>query len=312
MRSFVVQYKIIHSFLSGLPLQRCAGTGDDTLPYRYISDCHSHSGCSFDGMEPMESMCARAASLGLSHYTATDHCECDQYDGSPQFGGRKYYDVVRRAWREMEENAARFPALCFLKGIELGQPLQNLPAALDALSGRDYDCVIGSLHNIAGMPDFYHLGNENFDAAELDRIFKAYFREIYEMLEWGQFDTLAHITYPLRYLCKPGEKPSFERYGDALDAIFKKLIADDKALEFNTSRLTLRDAPVLPDREIFARYRELGGKRVTLGADAHCTKNIAAGIPEALDLLRTLGYTEYTVFIGRKPQQIPIEYIPED
>ena len=91
-----------------------------------------------------------------------------------------------------------------------------------------------------------------------------------------------------------------------LDDIFRKLIADGKALEFNTSRLLKTDAPVLPDREIFARYRELGGTRVTLGADAHCTENVAKGIPEALDLLRALGYTEYTVFIDRKPIQIPI------
>ncbi|MGN0478422.1 MAG: histidinol-phosphatase HisJ family protein [Hominenteromicrobium sp.] len=272
-----------------------------------ISDCHSHSDCSFDGTESMQAMCMRAEALGLLYYTVSDHCECDQYDGSPQFGGRKYYDVVRRAYREMEENQARFPKLRLLKGIELGQPLQNLPAALDALDGRSYDFVIGSLHNIAGMPDFYHLGSENFGEETLDRIFRAYFREIYEMLEWGQFDALAHITYPLRYLCRPGERPSFSKYQDELDAIFRKLIADDKALEFNTSRLLMTDAPVLPDREIFARYRALGGTRVTLGADAHSTEKLARGIPEALSMLRSIGYTEYTVFVGRRPVQIPIE-----
>ena len=286
--------------------------GDDTLPYRYLADCHSHSDCSFDGTVDMSRMCARAEALGLAYYAVTDHCECDQYEGSEQFGGRKYYDVVRRAYRELEENQARFPRLRLLKGIELGQPLQNLPAALDALDGRQYDFVIGSLHNIANMPDFYHLGNQAFEADELDRVFHAYFKEIYEMLEWGQFDSLAHITYPLRYLCKPGEHPSFAKYQAELDDIFRKIIADGKALEFNTSRLLKTDAPILPDREIFARYKALGGTRVTLGADAHCTENIAKGIPEALDLLRALGYTEFTVFVNRKPIQIPIEWEPDN
>ena len=282
------------------------------MPYKILADCHSHSNCSFDGEAPMEAMCARAEALGLAYYALTDHCECDQYDGSPEFGGRKYYDVVRRAWRELEENRKRFPNLRLLKGIELGQPLQNLPAARDALSGRDYDVVIGSLHNIAGMRDFYHLGEAGFSEEALDRIFEAYFDEICEMLEWGAFDTLAHLTYPLRYLCKPGERPSFARYGAQLDRIFKKLIEDDKALEFNTSRLLRTDVPVLPDREIFSRYHALGGRRITLGADAHCPENVAKGIPEALDILREIGYTEYTVFVGRRPQQIPIEYIPEE
>lgn len=282
------------------------------LPYKFLADCHSHSNCSFDGEAPMAAMCARAEALGLAYYALTDHCECDQYDGAPEFGGRKYFDSVRRAWRELEETKKQFPKLRFLKGIELGQPLQNLPAALDALSGRDYDVVIGSLHNIAGMRDFYHLGRENLSETQLDAVFKAYFDEMYEMLEWGQFDTLAHITYPLRYVCKPGERPSFARYAQQLDRIFKKLIETDKALEFNTSRLLCTDAPVLPDREIFSRYHVLGGRRVTLGADAHCPENVARGIPEALDMLREIGYTEYTVFAGRRPQQIPIEYIPEE
>lgn len=282
------------------------------LPYKFLADCHSHSNCSFDGEAPMAAMCARAEALGLAYYALTDHCECDQYDGAPEFGGRKYFDSVRRAWRELEETKKQFPKLRFLKGIELGQPLQNLPAALDALSGRDYDVVIGSLHNIAGMRDFYHLGRENLSETQLDAVFKAYFDEMYEMLEWGQFDTLAHITYPLRYVCKPGERPSFALYAQQLDRIFKKLIETDKALEFNTSRLLCTDAPVLPDREIFSRYHALGGRRVTLGADAHCPENVARGIPEALDMLREIGYTEYTVFAGRRPQQIPIEYIPEE
>lgn len=282
------------------------------LPYKFLADCHSHSNCSFDGEAPMAAMCARAEALGLAYYALTDHCECDQYDGAPEFGGRKYFDSVRRAWRELEETKKQFPKLRFLKGIELGQPLQNLPAALDVLSGRDYDVVIGSLHNIAGMRDFYHLGRENLSETQLDAVFKAYFDEMYEMLEWGQFDTLAHITYPLRYVCKPGERPSFARYAQQLDRIFKKLIETDKALEFNTSRLLCTDAPVLPDREIFSRYHALGGRRVTLGADAHCPENVARGIPEALDMLREIGYTEYTVFAGRRPQQVPIEYIPEE
>ena len=132
------------------------------------------------------------------------------------------------------------------------------------------------------------------------------------MLEWGAFDTLAHLTYPLRYLCKPGERPSFARYGAQLDRIVKKLIEDDKALEFNTSRLLRIDVPVLPDREVFSRYHALGGRRITLRADAHCPENVAKGIPEALDILREIGYTEYTVFVGRRPQQIPIEYIPAE
>lgn len=260
----------------------------------------------------MEAMCARALELGLTHYTITDHCECDQYDGAPEFGNQKYRESVPRSYAQQLENQARFPQLCFLRGIELGQAVQNCIAAEDALSGRSYDVVIGSLHNLAGMKDFYFLGQQaSLSENDLDRLYHQYFQEIYATLEWGKFDTLAHITYPLRYFYQPGEKTSFAKYQNEVDAIFKKIIADGKALEFNSSRLLRPDAPILPDWEIFTRYKELGGTRITLGADAHRPQDIAKGIPEALDMLRAIGFTEYTVFIGRKPHQIPIEYIPD-
>lgn len=271
-----------------------------------LCDLHSHTDCSFDGTRPMREMCARAQALGLKYYALTDHCECDQYDGAPAFGGRKYYDVVRRAWREMEQIGEEFPGLTILRGIELGQPLQNLPAALDALEGRDYDLVIGSLHGIAGQPDFYHLG-QTLRGAEKEAALARYFEELLEMVRWGNFDTLAHITYPLRYLSRPGERASFAGHEKALDSVLKALIEGGKALEFNTSRFPAKEGePILPDREVFARYKELGGTKVTLGADAHTAENVAKGVAEAMEVLKELGYKSYTVFIGREAKSVPM------
>ena len=157
------------------------------MAYQYMADCHSHSNCSFDAVDPMEAMCAQAEKLGLTYYTVTDHCECDQYDYCPYFEGKKYFDVVRRSYAELEENQKRFPNLRLLKGIELGQPLQALDAAEDALHGRAYDYVIGSLHNIAHEQDFYWLDPASFTPEKMDIVFHSYFKEILEMLEWGQF-----------------------------------------------------------------------------------------------------------------------------
>ena len=280
------------------------------MKYKYVSDCHSHSDCSFDAESSMFDMCTRAQELGLTHYTITDHCECEQYLYSGYFDGKRYCDCVKASYEQLLENQQRFPNL--LRGLEIGQPLQNLAAVEDALNGRTYDFIIGSLHAVAGWDDFYFLNPTSFTEEEKERVFHAYFKEIMDMLDWGHFDTLAHITYPLRYLCNPGEKPSFARYQDELDAVLKKVIEKDKALEFNTSRILRTDSPILPDRAVYTRYKELGGWRVTLGADAHTTENVASGITQAMDLLSDIGFKEYTVYIGRKPHQIPIELNTEE
>ena len=232
---------------------------------------------------------------------------CHKVHNVPHIPGGRYYDVVRQSYAELLQNQERFPNLKLLRGIELGQPLQDLNAAHDALTGRDYDVVIGSLHNIRDHDDFYHIGEHNPTEQEIDNALHAYFAESLEMVEWGKFDTLAHITYPLRYMCKAGETPSYKPYQDELDAVLKALIKSDIALEFNTSRILRTDAPKLPDREVYSRYKELGGKLVTIGADAHCTENIASGVEEAMELLSDIGYKEYTVFVERKPVQVPIE-----
>ncbi len=48
----------------------------------------------------------------------------------------------------------------------------------------------------------------------------AYFAESLEMVAWGQvwLSTGAH-HYPLRYMCKAGETPSYKPYQDELDAV---------------------------------------------------------------------------------------------
>ena len=167
----------------------------------------------------MRDMCMNAIEMGLVYYAVTDHCECNQYMNVPHIPGGRYYDVVRQSYAELLQNQERFPNLKLLRGIELGQPLQDLNAAHDALTGRDYDVVIGSLHNIRDHDDFYHIGEHNPTEQEISNALHAYFAESLEMVAWGKFDTLAHITYPLRYMCKAGETPSYKPYQDELDAV---------------------------------------------------------------------------------------------
>lgn len=98
-----------------------------------------------------------------------------------------------------------------MRGIELGQPLQDLNAAHDALTGLRLRRGNRSLHNIRDHDDFYHIGEHNPTEQEIDNALHAYFAESLEMVEWGKFDTLAHITYPLRYMCKAGKRPATSR-----------------------------------------------------------------------------------------------------
>lgn len=269
------------------------------MNHKYASDCHNHSHCSPDGDHSVSAMLARARELGLYAWTLTDHCECQKFES-------RYRDRVRRAWEEMAGVEAA--GLRFCRGIELGQPLEDLAAAQEALGGRDYDFVIGSLHNLRDKPDFYYMDAANMDPEELHGLLDAYWDEILAMIAWGGFDSLGHLTYPLRYIQgEHGVPVDMSRHAGKLDQVFQALVQAGKALEVNTSGLRQKLGEAMPNLSLLKRYHELGGRLVTLGSDAHCAEDLGRGIDEGMELLKAAGFTEFAIYEKRRPVMLPLE-----
>ena len=166
------------------------------MRYHYISDSHVHSDCSFDGTDPVMMICERAASLGLYSITITDHCECDIYH-------KEGFDrsIVQSFFETRKARAVFYGRLQVHAGIELGQlsPIWRRPRSLSAGA---FDFVLASVHNLPGKKDFYYL---NYTQENIDSLLNEYFDQLLLVAKWGRFDSLAHLTYPLRYmLAQPG------------------------------------------------------------------------------------------------------------
>ena len=273
------------------------------LRYHFACDCHNHSNCSPDGDNSVLEMRLRAGELGLWAHTLTDHCECQKFP-------TRYRPRVQRAWEEMAaqlpregENLPRF-----YRGIELGQPNQDEAAAREALAGRDYDFIIGSIHNIRGFEDFFYLDYSQLEPGYIDQLLATYWEEELEVIRWGEFDSLGHLTYPLRYIeGDHGIPVDLKRHQEAIDQVFRALIQNGKALEVNTSGLRQKIGRTLPDLPLLRRYRELGGELVTLGSDAHSTKDLGRGIDEGMDLLKEAGFRYFALYEQRRPLLLPLE-----
>ena len=270
------------------------------MRYRYISDSHAHSDCSIDGVDPATMLCERAAALGLYALTVTDHCECDAYlkDG--------YDKAIRQSFFEARKARAVFrDRLRVYAGMELGQPLHDLDAAEKALSSCSFDFVLGSVHNLRDKEDFYFL---DYGSVNVEVLLQCYFDELLEMVEWGGFDSLAHLTYPLRYIVGDHGIPvDLNRFRPSIDAILKALVERDLALEINTSGLRQAIGLTMPELDIVARFKELGGRYVTIGSDAHRWADIGAGVEEGIALAAKAGFTHFAVYEQRRPRLLPIE-----
>ena len=62
----------------------------------------------------------------------------------------------------------------------------------------------------------------------------------------------------------------------------------------------------MPDENILIRYRQLGGKYVTVGSDAHSPDDIGAGIKKGIEKAQKCGFGQITVFINREKKLIDI------
>ena len=237
------------------------------MRYRYLSDSHTHSRCSFDGRDSVALLARQAVQTGLYALTVTDHCECNEYFD------KNVRDDIASSVKETSLVRLSLPGQIRIRtGIELGQPTQDEAAARDALSLARYDFVLGSLHNLRGEEDFYFLRYNS----EADVMFNSY--HDYEI---SVLNTLWMFSTASRW--------SIARF----------------ILRFSSLRQKI--GRTLPGRHILRRFYELGGRLVTVGSDAHRWGDVGAGIEDAFSLLLECGFTSFAVYENRVPELLPIK-----
>ena len=170
-----------------------------------------------------------------------------------------------------------------------------------------YDFILGSIHNLPDKEDFYYM---NFDDESIDYmdLLGQYFEWVLKLAEWGNFDSLAHLTYPLRYIVGNYGKPvDMSRFNEIIDEILITLVRNEKALEINTSGLRKPIGETSPTEDIVKRFNQLGGKYITVGSDAHYAEHLGAGIEEGYKIALRSGFDKIAVYQDRMPTLIPIE-----
>lgn len=269
-------------------------------------DTHTHSCFSFDGAPNAtpEAMCRAAIKKGLDGIAITDHMDINR-----QVEGWGILLDPDAQWKGISEANQIFDGrFYFSRGIELGQILQYPQAAREALDRYDYDFVLGSLHNLAGAPDFSKTNFAEMSVPMMHSLFEQSINDLIGMCSFSGLCALAHITYPYRYMVYSGRGEDFGMtlHYDHLRQLFRTMVEHGIALELNTSPLRRGYNLTLPDRDLFAIYRECGGELVTVGSDAHTPADIGANIEDAYARLHAAGFRYVAFYKQKKPQLFPI------
>jgi histidinol-phosphatase (PHP family) len=262
-----------------------------------LTDTHVHSNFSTDGVNSIEDIIRAAIALNMPVLTFTEHADVNEVL-NPMLEVRKLLNEYKAVFPQLKEKYAGQIEL--LAGIELGQPYYDILYTENMLKAEDLDFVLCSLHVGKGFGDYYDM---KYDRVDVLALLDSYFFELLEIVSWGQFDSLAHITYPLRYIVgREGLSVELSDYAAAIDKVLKKLIDSGIAMEVNTSGLSMPyyERPD-PWYEIIERYYALGGRLLTLGSDAHEASCLRAGFDDVIPRLRAIGFGKLVYYKQRKP-----------
>ena len=257
------------------------------------ADGHVHSEWSWDAKQgAMEATCARAMEIGLPAVSFTEHVDFTPFragflaenfdylvtDGilnAPVLDVAGYLETVERC-------RAKFPELRILTGMEVGQPHLHVAEVAGLLAQGTFERVIGSLHCLLDG-DEYAEPWELFPHRPADEVFREYLAEIPRMVSGSEvFEVFTHIDYPVRSW--PGGSEAFEPgdFEEELRHALGALAAGERVLEINTR------VPLHPT--ILKWWREVGGRRVTFGSDAHLPEALGRGLTEAAALAESNGF----------------------
>ena len=288
-------------------------------------DMHMHSSFSTDSDAPMEKMVVQALRLGLDGVCFTEHMDLD-YPGryfpeDPEAFCAKPNEVLARILQLREQYAQIPPFACGKDstagtmqtptgsdserfrigfGLEFGMQ-QHLAESFHALAERyPLDFIIASQHLVSSLDPYYPDAWEGCRPEDLiDTYYQEMLANLREMKDW---DTLAHMDYIIRYLPGRGEQvyDLMARHARIIDQILGHVIDSGKCLEVNTSGYKYGLGQPNPSVSILERYRQLGGRHITIGSDAHAPEHIAFSFGRTASLLQSLGFETYCIFKDRK------------
>lgn len=257
-----------------------------------LADYHLHTSFSADCDNNMEGAIQRAIELQLDEVCFTEHldygnkwdypCDCEGY---------------WREWRRCQERYCDQIGIRF--GMEFGMQVYTIPRFQEIFARYPLDFVILSCHQIDGCQfgsfSFYK-GKEKEQKA-CNRI---YYEEILRLIEqYTDYSVLGHLDVIRRY--ERSEYYEFEQVKDLVEEILRRVIAQGKGIEVNTSSFRYKLPDLTPGREILKMYKELGGEILTIGSDAHTNEWIGCEIKSIQDELKEMGFHAIYTFDQMQP-----------
>jgi histidinol-phosphatase (PHP family) len=238
----------------------------------------------------LELYAAQAASLGVREIAITDHV-----DFLPGSAGYRYFDYeVRR--KVIGDAAERWAGKVTIRhGVEITYESRYEEEIGEYLRQHSFDYSIGSVHAVKDSPYTRDRIASFVSGRTVAQAVAPYFAEVEGAIRSRLFDTIGHLDQCKRWL-RPWFPPAdFATIPEAYEPLLVALVESGTALEVNSSGLRYPEHETYPASWVVARFRELGGQRVTVGSDAHVPQSFAFGLEEAAEIVAAAGFDRLTL-----------------
>ena len=263
-----------------------------------IADYHMHSEHSGDSTAPMRDMIESSISKGLKDICFTEHMDIDYPIGPDNPEGFFLIDAdsYRSDFLTCQKEYEGRITIHF--GIELGLQPHIVRENTEFLNKYPFEFVIGSNHLCHKKDPYYP---SFYEGRSVDAAIRDFFECTLENITcFNDFDVLGHLDYIVRYIPDPKDY-NFEKFSDIIDEILKYLVSNNKGLDINTKSFQSGLNSPNPCKEIIERFKNLGGKIITFGSDAHKSEHIAYDFERARLIALEAGFTSYCTFTNREP-----------
>jgi len=251
-------------------------------------DAHVHTNLSPDSDVPIDVYAALAVELGIAELAVTDHVDFDSRD--PAYRYTRFADRERTIRDAAERWAGRGLAIRF--GAELTYNTSWEGDLRDHLARHRYDFTIGSVHDWPDSPYVPSRVGTWATGRSIAEVVSPYIAQVMAAARSGLFDTIGHLDVVKRYLYPRITPAQLAERPELFEPALSALVESDTALEINTSGLRHGVAEPYPPASVVARFRELGGQRLTAGSDAHRPAWFAFRLDQAYRIAADAGYEE--------------------
>lgn len=179
-----------------------------------------------------------------------------------------------------------------LLGIELGLRVEAVEENRSIVKAHPFDFILCSTHAPYDMKTSYeYYDKEYYEGLSKKEAYNEYLDSMLKgVMENPYFDALAHIDFITRYSPYDDAELYYDEYKEGIDKVLQAVADLDKALEISTRRIH-EQTNQTQLRKIYKRFKELGGRFVTIGSDAHSPSAIKKDFELAIEIASQAGLT---------------------